>query len=298
VEQKKIIYINQCPVCGSDKFEIFLKTRDYFLTKEEFTLVRCASCSFVFTNPRPVDEELSKYYKSPDYLSHTARKRNAKDIVYQALRSVNIRKKYKLVSRFKKGTEMLDIGSGTGELLAYFKEKGWSVTGIEPEETARNFAHEKFGIDVFEEEKLPGFPLKSFDVITLWHVLEHIPDLNRTLENIKEKLKNDGYLIVAAPNIESTDFDYYQDKWAALDVPRHLYHFSPETIRLLFDKHGFEIVYTEPMKFDAFYVSLLSETYLDKKFPPLNALQKGFYFNNKAKRMKNYSSMIYVAKQK
>lgn len=298
MEQKNTIFINNCPVCGSDKFELFLKTKDYFLTNEEFTLVRCLSCSFVFTNPRPPDEELSKYYKSSDYLSHTARKRNAKDIVYQALRAVNIRKKYKLVNRFAKGKTILDIGSGTGELLAYFKKQGWNVKGIEPDRMARNFAREKHYLEIYENDKLSTFPDKSFDIITLWHVLEHIPDLNKTIENIREKLTEDGYCIIAVPNIESTDFKHYQDKWAALDVPRHLYHFSPDTIRLLLDKHGFKIVETQPMKFDAYYVSLLSEKYLNKKFPPLNALRKGYGLNKKAKKKNNYSSMIFVAKQK
>lgn len=295
-QTEKNIY--NCPICNSNQFELFLETKDYFLTKENFKLVKCSSCSFVFTNPRPPDNDLQKYYQSPDYLSHTARKRNLKDFVYQYLRSINIRRKFKLVKQFGKGNNILDIGSGTGELLNYFKKKGWNVVGIEPNEDARKFAVNTYQIAIYDEKHLNKLKENNFDVITLWHVLEHVPDLNKTLHKIKKGLKKNGYLVIAVPNIEAPDFYKYREKWAALDVPRHLYHFSPKTISLLLENHRFTIIDKKPMLFDAYYVSLLSEGYKHRKIPYLPAIINGFVSNKKAKKNNNYSSMIFVAKQK
>jgi len=290
--------LRNCPICNSNQFELFLETKDYFLTKENFKLVQCSSCSFVFTNPRPPDDKLSKYYQSSDYLSHTARKRNMKDLAYQYLRSINIRRKFKLIKQFSRGNNILDFGSGTGELLNYFKKKGWNVVGIEPNEDARKFSVNKYKIDVYDEKQLNKLKENSFDVITLWHVLEHVPDLNETLHKIKRALTGKGYLFVAVPNIESPGFYKYKEKWAALDVPRHLYHFSPKTLSLLLENHGFIIIDKKPMLFDAYYVSLLSESYKHKKLKYLAAMINGFVSNKKAKKNNNYSSMIFITKKK
>lgn len=203
-----------------------------------------------------------------------------------------------MISRFKQAGKVLDIGQGTGEFLNYLKKHKWAVTGIEPNETARKFANENYGIDVFDEAQLLKFDKESFDLITLWHVLEHVPDLHGRMKDIKRLLKKDGILFIAVPNLESPDATYYGEKWAALDVPRHLYHFEKETMKTLFDQFSFTMLEMLPLKMDAYYVSLLSEKYRGNKVPHIKAAANGYRFNRAAKKTNNYSSMVFVARQK
>ena len=252
----------------------------------------------VFTNPIPAVDKLSSFYESEKYLSHNATKISLIDIVYRIARQINIRRKYKLINKYKKPSKVLDIGTGTGELLHYFKENGWETIGIEPNNSARKFASEKNGLSVFTEEKLEELEEKSFDLIMMWHVLEHVVKLNDRIEQIKRLLKSDGVIIIAVPNINSPDFQYYQKYWAGLDVPRHLYHFSETSIDNLFKRHSIRIIQSWPMKLDAYYVSLLSEKYRGNKFAYFNAFLRGFKSNIKARKQNNnYSSMIFVAKE-
>lgn len=297
-QTEKQIEIKKCPICNTENFKFFLNTKDYFLTRKDFTLVQCSNCSFVFTNPRPDAIELPKYYESTDYLSHSAQNRNIKGLIYKIFRTINIKKKYKLIKKYCNGNSILDIGSGTGEFLAFFKSKGWKVVGIEPNNTAREVAKNTHNIEIYDNNKLEKLQKSSFDIITLWHVLEHVPDLNKTINQIKHLLAKNGFIIIAVPNIEAPDFERYQERWAALDVPRHLYHFSKNTLSKLLEKHNFEIIQQRPMPFDAYYVSLLSEKYLQHNFSYIRALINGFSSNKRAKTNNNYSSMIFVAKQK
>lgn len=287
-----------CPVCGKANFRHFLSTKDYFLTNEKFNLDKCNHCDHVFTNPIPTLSTLSKYYDSPDYLSHTAAKWSITSSVYKLLRNQNIKNKYDLVKSFKQGNSILDIGQGTGELLNYFKQKGWDVKGVEPNERAREFATTNYGTEVFDEPMLDKFEANRFDVISLWHVMEHVHDLGKRLKQITRLLDQNGYLFVAVPNIESPDSVKYGEKWAGLDVPRHLSHFTKKSMEYLLNMHDFKLIKMVPMKFDAYYVSLLSEKYLKNKLAILSAFSNGYRSNREAKRENNYSSMIFVAKQK
>ena len=296
-QQTNIIQIKQCPVCRNTSFKPYLKTRDYFLTQEPFTIDQCEKCSFIFTNPIPSKSELPKYYDSPDYLSHTVRGWSITGSIYKALRNLNIRNKYKIVQHYKKIGKFLDIGSGTGELLNYFNQKGWETVGIEPNEKARNYAIDSYNINVFDESKLDDLQEDGFDVISLWHVLEHVYDLDERMKQIQKLGKKDSYVVIAVPNIESPDAQKYKDKWAALDIPRHLYHFSKGSIQTLLGRYNMELVKMYPMRLDAFYVSLLSEKYLNKKIPAIPAFFSGIQSNLKAGKENNYSSMIFVAKQ-
>ena len=252
----------------------------------------------VFTNPIPTPEDLSTYYESPDYLSHTANRKSPSAMVYRFLRNINLRYKYRLVSRFKQPGKALDIGQGTGEFLHYLKQRNWDVKGIEPNESARKFAKENYDIDVFGEEELKVLPRESFDLISLWHVLEHVPDLHGRMDDIARLISKNGILIIAVPNLDSPDFAYYREKWAALDVPRHLYHFTPESMTRLLELSGFQLMDTYPLSMDAYYVCLLSERYRNNRIPYLKGALNGLRSNRSAKKLKNFSSMVFVVRRK
>lgn len=289
--------LQNCPVCGNDSFHPFISLSDYFLTREDFKIVECNKCSFRFTNPRPVSSELGKYYESNDYISHSNTRKGLFSILYQGIRKYTIRSKFKMISGLANGNSLLDIGCATGELLHYFRKKKWDVTGIEPNDNARKFAHEEYDLRVEDENYLKQIEIASIDVITMWHVLEHVSDLNGRLGEINRILKEDGVLIIAVPNSGSPDAKHYGKFWAGYDVPRHLYHFSKPSMHDLLRKHGFDCIKEFPMKFDAFYVSLLSERYIHGKNRWIAALFSGLRSNVKARRGKNYSSMIFVAKK-
>lgn len=289
-----MITINSCPVCGSRSFSDYLELKDFFLTQETFNLQQCASCGFVFTNPHPDDKSLPKYYDSPDYLSHHSQGFNIIRLVYQGLRKINIKNKFSLVQRLIPGGSLLDIGCGTGELLHYFQKKKWNVTGIEPFDQAREFAIMNYGLDVREEFGIRGLPQNSFDVITLWHVLEHVADLEGRIREIFGLLKSSGYVVVALPNLNSWDALHYGENWAAFDVPRHLHHFSKSTIVPLLEKYRFHFLRSFPLKMDAYFISMLSEKYKGKHNPYLRAAKNGYKSNIRAKVTGEYSSLVYV----
>lgn len=288
--------LQKCPVCESVSFASFINCKDFLVSKKEFTICECQACSFRFTNPRPRANELGKYYESDEYISHSNTQKNIIDKIYQAVRHYTISKKIQLVNSLAKRGKLLDIGCGTGEFLNACKADGWDVSGIEPGERARNYAIKQYSLKVGGETALNQLSQHSFDVISLWHVLEHVPDLNARIVEIKTLLKKNGSLIIAVPNSASWDAEYYKQQWAAYDVPRHLYHFTPETIEKLFAKHGFQLSQTLPMKFDSFYVSLLSEKYVHGKTRYIPAFINGLRSNLNAIGNGNYSSLIYVFK--
>lgn len=297
VKQSKPLHqITECPVCESPDFTPYLLTKDFFLSQESFQIVRCDTCGFVFTNPVPFTDQLAGYYDSPDYLSHTASSASFLASVYKIFRSINIKKKYQLVRTYTQQGNMLDIGCGTGELISFFRKKNWTVMGIEPNPSAREFAQQQYGLDVYDESSIESLPDQSFDVVSMWHVLEHVPDLNERMRQVKRMLHQDGQLFIAVPNIESPDARHYKEYWAGLDVPRHLYHFSSDSMKTLLEKHHFQLLRMHPMKMDAYYVSMLSERYRGTHIPYLTPLIQGFRANRLASTDNNYSSMIFVAK--
>ena len=287
-----------CPVCGKSNFTPFLQSSDFFLTNEEYTIVICSSCGMKFVNPRPKTSEIGKYYESPDYISHNTGKKNGLNFLYRQVRNFLVKKKCKLVKEHSRGKKLLDIGCGTGEFIFFCKKNGFDVTGIEPSENPRFFAQTKYKLDVHEETYLDNLIHPEFDVITLWHVLEHVHLLNERMNKIMEIMKPDGTLIIAVPNSDSWDARYYGKFWAAYDLPRHLYHFSRETMQVLAKNHALKIDRIIPMKLDAFYISLLSEKYAKGKQNYLKAVINGLRSNNFAKKNeKNYSSLIFILKK-
>jgi 2-polyprenyl-3-methyl-5-hydroxy-6-metoxy-1,4-benzoquinol methylase len=287
-----------CPVCGKSNFTPFLQSSDFFLTKEKYTIVICNNCGMKFVNPRPDASEIGKYYESSDYISHDAGKKNGLNFLYRQVRNFSIKKKYKLVKKYSKGKKLLDIGCGTGEFIFFCKKNGFDVTGIEPGEKPRSFAQTEYELDVHEEGYLENLFHPEFDVITLWHVLEHVHLLHERMNKIVEIMNPDGTIIIAVPNSNSWDARYYGKFWAAYDLPRHLYHFSQETMQIFAQNYALKIDGIVPMKLDAFYISLLSEKYAKGKPNYFKMVINGIRSNNFAKKNgKNYSSLIFILKK-
>ena len=278
------------------KFEF--KVKDFSVSGELFDLIFDQDYQLYKTYPQPDIDKLSKYYESDDYISHTGHRRNFKEHLYYLVKQIALRNKLKLINGFKTDTKtILDFGCGTGDFLKVCYKDGWEVTGIEPSVKARDIANQKLNNLVFDANEINNFKNKKFDVITLWHVLEHLPNLKEAIINFKQLLKPNGVLIVAVPNFKSYDANYYQSYWAAWDVPRHLWHFSQFSISKLFGEVNMKIVETRPMYFDAYYVSLLSEKYKFGKHRFLNAFWIGLKSNWSARQSGEFSSLIYVLKK-
>ena len=272
-----------------------IKTKDFSVSQESFTLEYDAELHLYKTTPVP--ENLGKYYESDDYISHTDAKESIIDKLYQAVKKIALKNKSKLLKSLvdKKNANILDIGCGTGSFLEFLNKGLWNTTGIEPSTVARKLALEK-GVKCFSNsEELEN---KSFDIITMWHVLEHVPDFNKQFNEFKKLLNTNGHVVIAVPNFESYDAKFYNEHWAAFDVPRHLWHFSESAISKIAEAHNFKLKETKPMWFDSFYVSLLSEKYKYKKVNYLRAFTVGLFSNLKAVRNDQFSSKIYVLEEK
>ncbi len=275
----------------------YIIVKDYSVSNEEFQLFHNKDFDLLETHPQPSLDNLEEYYKSEDYISHTNSKRNLFEKAYHIVRKIALKRKLKLINSYAgSDKQLLDIGCGTGDFLKEAQQDNWNVTGIEPNEQARQIANIKTNDSVFETDHLQKFESHRFGVITLWHVLEHLPNLEEHILIFKKLLKPNGTLIIAVPNYKSYDAKYYNNFWAAYDVPRHLWHFSQAAIQRLFLKEEMKVVKTYPMKFDAYYVSLLSEKHKSGKMNIFNAFRIGFFSNLKAKRTGEYSSLIYIIK--
>lgn len=295
------IYINICPVCGSMNSTHFLECKDYLASKETFEIEKCQSCGFAFTQNFPSEKVIGRYYEAPEYVSHSDTQKGIINRLYHIARKVALKSKAKIVKKYttKKAGLLLDIGSGTGYFLNKMREKKWVVTGIEKSEDARLFAKQKFNIDCQNSEYLYNISPKTKDVISMWHVLEHLEHLNTVMEHLHKILKDDGTLIIALPNKSSFDAEFYKEHWAAYDVPRHLWHFSPNDFKYLIERHQFELIDTKPMHFDTFYISMLSEKNKGTVLGSLVGLVRGgIFFLKSLNNKKRSSSLTYILKKK
>ena len=283
---------------GKEKSKkVLLKVKDYSVSGEIFQLIENKEYGFLETIPKPAAQDLPNYYESEDYISHTDAKRNLFEKVYHVVRKISLKKKLKLInSCHAESKTLLDVGCGTGDFIQVAQQNNWQVTGIEPNEQARSIANKKNKDSVFDVDKLLKLQPKSFDVITLWHVLEHLPNLEDDIAIFKKLLKPSGTLIIAVPNYKSYDAQYYKEFWAAYDVPRHLWHFNKASMSKLVNKVSLELVKIKPMYFDAFYVSLLSEKYKHGKMKFFNAIRVATLSNLFSIKTKQVSSLIYVIK--
>jgi 2-polyprenyl-3-methyl-5-hydroxy-6-metoxy-1,4-benzoquinol methylase len=288
--------LSHCPVCSKNKFQSFISCEDYTVSHETFQIVQCESCGFKFTNPRPTEESISKYYQSSDYISHSNTSKGIINSLYQIARRFTISNKVNLVkSVHPDGKKILDYGCGTGEFLNAIKKAGWNAKGIEPGLEAKNYARSHYLLEVYDSSEISNLPQRTFDIITLWHVLEHIHKLNETIKIFKKLLTENGKLIIAVPNSDAADSKIYKNEWAAYDVPRHLYHFDAETIKQLFQNHQMGIKKILPMSLDAFYVSMLSEKYKKNQLGLLKGILNGAktYFKSLFNKQ-NSSSLIFI----
>lgn len=281
---------DKCPVCGSIKITQFLDLPDHFLTREKFQLVRCSNCEVLITSPAPTPDKIFSYYKSDEYVSHNDSKKGWVNFAYQQVKNITLRQKVALIKNYTQGSKLLDYGCGTGDFLKYASNQQFDVSGIEPDKSAREIALSK-GISVHDISHLEA-QKSSYDVVTLWHVLEHTYDPVQTLRQLKSLLSAQGILILALPNYKSADAAQFKSFWAAYDVPRHLFHFSQKTIHVINDALNMNLVDIKPMPFDAYYVSMLSKKYQTGNMAP--GIISGWKSNQKAKKTGEYSSLIYV----
>ncbi|MBK8498991.1 MAG: class I SAM-dependent methyltransferase [Flavobacteriales bacterium] len=235
-----------------------LEVIDHSVSQERFHLVDCSACGFRFTNPRPASNELGRYYQSADYISHTNAAHSLRDRVYQRVRRFALAQKCRLVSRYEPYGHVLDVGCGTGEFLAFLKSCGYLAHGVEPNLKAREMAIATHALKIVPDLDAVR-RAEGFRVITLWHVLEHLPGLHVTLKKLFSLLADGGLLIIAVPDRSSWDASHYGADWAAWDVPRHVSHFRQQDIKRLLHEHGFELDSIKRMWFDAPYVAMLSE---------------------------------------
>jgi 2-polyprenyl-3-methyl-5-hydroxy-6-metoxy-1,4-benzoquinol methylase len=293
-----MIHYTNCPNCGSTEITPIFDVKDHTVSGKLFTILRCGQCSLRFTQDIPNKEEIGQYYQSDSYVSHTDTRKGLINQIYHEVRKHTLKGKRKMIEGAMEGRtgQILDYGCGTGAFLDVMKKRGWEVTGIEPDSGARSIAEAQYQILPMDPSSIALLKDHYFDIITLWHVLEHVHDLHNTLAHLRRMLKKDGKIFIAVPNHSSQDAAHYGPAWAAWDVPRHLYHFSPDSMKYLLEKAGFRQVNIRPMWFDSYYVSMLSEQYKNGRPNLLSAVWRGFQSNLAAgKDLKRCSSLIYIA---
>jgi len=290
-----------CPVCHAETIQPVMECRDHSITKEAFTIWQCGRCTARFTRTVPQQNDIAKYYEATHYISHTDTSKGIIAKLYKIVREITLSEKRRVLQRVSDLTAgtLLDIGSGTGAFAAEMATKGWKVTGLEPNAGARAKAKDLYKLDLKPAEILYNLPVAAFDVITLWHVLEHVYDLDGYFASMHRVLKPNGVVFIGVPNYTSPDAAHYGTYWAAYDVPRHLYHFSPKSMALLAERFGFTVISRRAMWFDVYYIALLSEQYKHGKQRFLPALWLGLRCTlatlfNRSKA----SSLMYVLKKR
>lgn len=292
-------HILECPACSGLEFQRTLAVEDYAVSHETFFIDQCTHCELQLTNPQPAQENIARYYQSNSYISHNKKSTSAFDRLYKLIRMFTIRWKHYILTKYflEKRSSILDLGCGTGHFLKYLKKKGIPAEGVEPSPTARMIASENTGSVIHASLDTVT---STFDAVTAWHVLEHVPAPNETLKRLHRLLNQNGTLFIAVPNPGSYDAKKYQEYWAGYDVPRHLWHFSKQSMTILLEKNKFDLLTVIPMKLDAYYVSLLSEKYIRKKITlagTLKSIFRGFISNLNGSITTNHSSLIYIARK-
>lgn len=286
--------LTNCPVCAETRFSPCLTATDYLVSRAEFAIMQCDTCRFRFTNPRPTANSIGAFYESADYVSHHDDGRGLMDVAYRTVRSVALKQKVRLITAQHGGPgQLLDVGCGTGAFLAEAAQTGWQIAGVEPDPDAANRAAQRTNAVILPDVFTLPDDFRA-DVITFWHVLEHVHRLSETIERGAALLNPGGKILIAVPNPDSLDARQFGRFWAAYDLPRHLYHFTPDTITRLFAKHGLALQHRQGMPFDAFYIALISNRYKTGSSNPVGSLLTGLRSNLKAAQDGNFSSNIYV----
>lgn len=286
-------------VCGGSDLSNELSCKDFVASGEVFNLMRCKTCTFLFTNPRPDAQHIGPYYQSDRYVSHAGDKSNFSFMykVYDIVRDYSIKQKLKHIKRYHASGKLMDLGCGLGYFLHGANEdKTFNVLGVDISEDAIAYVKDKFGYNVLNENAIDTLHDETFDVITQWHVLEHVHLLNERMLQLKRILKKDGTMFIAVPNSDSWDAQYYKEYWDGYDVPRHLYHFNQKSFNHLMQKHGFSVVETKAMIFDAPYISMRSEVHKGNTFEFVRGAISGALSTMNAWNKKDYSSLLFVVK--
>jgi 2-polyprenyl-3-methyl-5-hydroxy-6-metoxy-1,4-benzoquinol methylase len=292
--------LKHCALCHSINIAESLKAEDHLLTSEIFSIFKCQACGFVFTQGVPPAKEIGKYYQSQDYVSHSDTRKGLMNKLYHLGRSLMLKKKYGMVKKEAKGKRLLDMGTGTGYFPAFMKSKGYQAAGVEVDPEARAFASMQFGIPVYSPEEFLNHKIEGkFDVITLWHVLEHLENFDLYIEKMLEYLQPGGSLVIALPNCSAYDARHYKEYWAGYDVPRHLWHFTPSTFKILAEKHRLEIIKMKRLPLDPFYNAMLSEKYKANKFYMISGLFYGkLAYLESLMHIEKSSSVVYFINHK
>lgn len=295
-----MVHHHSCPLCSSSDIAVNMTCTDHFVSKELFQKARCNDCGFEFTQDYPDEAEIGKYYESDEYISHSDTSKGLSNKLYRFARNLMLRRKLKLIRKVThlKNGKLLDIGSGTGHFAGVMKKAGWQVIGVEINEKARNFSKSRFELDVIHPGSITSLSEGTFDCISLWHVLEHFHDPDKYVSFILRLLKPDGTCVIALPNNNSYDANYYGRFWAAYDLPRHLWHFNPDTFRLFAKKSGVSVETIRSLPLDVFYISVLSERYKGSRLSFFKGMMTALLFAflsiwNKERS----SSVIYVLRR-
>ncbi len=293
----QIIHYTNCPVCNSPDIKNVLYAKDHTVSGETFQVAECNGCTLRFTQDVPDATSISPFYKSENYISHSNTSKGLINSLYQSVRKKTLKQKRRLIEKATglNTGNLLDVGSGTGAFLQEMKKNGWKVTGLEPDADARQVAREISAVELMDISQFYKLPAGTYDAITLWHVLEHVHDLHPYIQHLKNLLKENGKIFIAVPNYTSKDAEVYKEYWAAYDVPRHLYHFSPQSMKVVLEKNGLKLQSYLPMWYDSFYISMLSSKYKNDKTNLVASFFNGLRSNMKAMGdVKRCSSVIYV----
>ena len=296
-----VITHDKCPLCKSSAIKKRFACVDEFATGEQFDIFECTACGLAFTQNVPDEKEIDRYYESPAYISHSNTSKGLVNRVYHIVRRIMLQKKARKVEKLTglKNGRLLDYGAGTGYFARLMEKRGWSVTAIEKNGKARELALKEFGFEMQSVEALSTIKDKGLDVVTMWHVMEHIQEPDSMWDELRRILADNGVAIVALPNSISYDAFKYREHWAAYDVPRHLWHFTPDTIAQWGSKHGFTLEKQYTMPFDGFYISMLSEQYKGSRLHTIRGFWNGFKgWMAQCRRSSASSSIIYVFKKK
>lgn len=292
--------MSECPVCNNSNYIAIAACRDYTVSHETFSIIQCSNCQLAATSPRPKNEDLDKYYQSDEYISHSGKSSSGIGVIYRIARKISLNKKEALLRKYQPTGSLLDFGCGTGDFLKTAQKNGWQINGVEPSTQARKKAVENTQVKVVES--LDELASVKVSAVTAWHVIEHVPNLQETIKKLSSHLQPKGIIVIAVPNYQSPDGNKYKNYWAGYDVPRHLWHFSKQSMTKLLEDNNLKLIEIIPMKLDAYYISLLSEKYKNNNKVSMATLVKAFFSgltsNLKASKNNNYSSLIYIAQSK